>query len=47
MILHEVRKGFPEDEELMEYIYSNLSNFVHSNFIAFVNGSGLGGFYDE
>lgn len=44
---YEVRNGFPEDKELMEEIYSSLSNFVHSNFIALSNGIGLGGFYDE
>lgn len=44
---YEVREAFLEDKEVMEYIYSNLSNTVHSNFIAFMNGISLGGFYDE
>lgn len=43
----EVRKGFPEDKEAMQYIYDNLSNFAHANFIAVMNGIGIGGFYDE
>ncbi len=43
----EVREGFPEESDVMDYIYSNLSNFVHSNFVASTNGMHIGGQYDE
>ena len=43
-----IRRGFSyEVKENMDFIYGQLSNFVHCNFNVFNGGIGLGGFYDE